>query len=58
MCRTCADRQEGTESDGYTEEEKLRLAQAWLAKGRRSSTVEQGDEDEKGSGVFEHTTMR
>ncbi|GAQ92565.1 putative Transcription activator [Klebsormidium nitens] len=53
--RACADRQEGTESDGYTEEEKLRLAQAWLAKGTR---LVSGDAEGEDGDVHQHTTMR
>ncbi|GAQ93162.1 hypothetical protein KFL_013330010 [Klebsormidium nitens] len=56
--RSCADRQEGTESDGYTEEEKLRLAQAWLTKGRRMMPGAHGDDDGEDGDVHQHTTMR
>lgn len=58
LCSACADRQEGTESDGYTEEEKLRLAQAWLQRGRRSMPGVHGDDDGEDGDIHQHTTMR
>lgn len=55
MSRTCSDRQAGTESDGYTEDEKLRLSQAWLQAACPDSVANEDDEVES---THQHTTMR
>lgn len=55
VCRTCADRQAGTESDGYTAEEKLRLCQAWLYAACPNTVFNEGDEVRS---AHQHTTMR
>ncbi|GAQ88550.1 putative Transcription activator [Klebsormidium nitens] len=53
--RTCADRQAGTESDGYTAEEKLRLCQAWLYAACPNTAFNDGEEVDS---AHQHTTMR
>ncbi|GAQ92643.1 putative Transcription activator [Klebsormidium nitens] len=53
--RTCADRQAGTESDGYTAEEKSRLCRAWLHAACPNTIFNEGDEV---GPAHQHTTMR
>lgn len=54
-CSTCADRQAGTESDGYTEEEKRRLSEAWLHAACPGPPLTEENEVES---THQHTTIR